>query len=191
MSIHSVIRTFLSRSLRYWLEIWYMDLSWLNTNQVWLLSRLTYFFLSYCPLQKFSFPNFLSCLLWFCFPVFSLSSFDILIWNFIYVFVLTYYRSRGTLVTFDLLLHELLPFAKISFSGLFSVIFRHIDLKFHMWICVDIIQIKFDFYVWPDCTPDIFFCLNLVFCTFLCCLARYWHQIWGLNLYWHNTENFS
>ena len=40
-------------------------------------------------------------------------------------------------------------------------------------------------------TPDIFFCLNLVFRTFLCHLVRYWHQIWGINLYSHNTENFS
>ena len=126
----------------------------------------------------------------------------------------------------------------MSFSGLFFIIFWHIDLKFHIWICLDIIQvkfdvcrvwptfnwvialcknvvfrtffsclgiltwhfgiwicldiiqIKFDFYcVWPDCTPDIFFSLN--FRTFLCHLAQYWHQIWGINLYWHNTENFS
>ena len=63
---------------------------------------------------------------------------------------------------------------------------------FGIWICLDIIQIKVDFYfVWPDCTPDIFFCLNLVFRTFLCRLARYWHQIWGMNWYWHNTENFT
>ena len=49
-------------------------------------------------------------------------------------------------------------------------------------ICLDIIQIQFDFYcVWSDCTPDIFFCLNLVFRTFFCGLARYWHQIWGMN----------
>ena len=130
-------------------------------------------------------------------------------------------------VTFDLFLHELLPFAQISFSGLFFVIFRHIDMKFHIWICLDaiqvkfkfcrvlpstfnrvsalckklvfrtflsrlfdidlkfglwicfdIIQIKFDFYcVWPNCTPDIFFCLNLFFHTFLFRLSRYWHQI--------------
>ena len=33
-------------------------------------------------------------------------------------------------IKFDLLLHELLPFAKISFSGLFFVIFRHIELNF-------------------------------------------------------------
>ena len=60
---------------------------------------------------------------------------------------------------------------------------------FGIWICLDIKPIKFDFYrVWPDCTPDIFFCLNLVFHTSLCRLARYSHQIWGMNLYWHNTE---
>ena len=30
----------------------------------------------------------------------------------------------------DLFLQELLPFAKIEFSRLFSVVFRYIDLKF-------------------------------------------------------------
>ena len=77
VSVHSVFRTFLSRPLRYWLTIWYMDLSWHNTDQDWLLSRLTYFFLSHCPLQKLSFPNF------------SLSSFVMLTWNLVYEFVLT------------------------------------------------------------------------------------------------------
>ena len=48
-SVHSVFRTFLSHPLRYWLEIWYMNLSWHNIDQVWLLSCLTYFYLSYCP----------------------------------------------------------------------------------------------------------------------------------------------
>ena len=33
--------------------------------------------------------------------------------------------------------------------------------------------------------------LLLNFRTFLCHLARCWHQIWGINLYWHNTENCS
>ena len=56
-----------------------MDLSWHNTDQVWLLSRLTYFYMRYCPLQQFSFPDF-------------------------------------------------------SF-----VIFQHIELKFYIWICFDII----------------------------------------------------
>ena len=104
-----------------------MNLSWHHTGQVRLWSRLTYFYMSYCPLQRL------------CFPDFSLSSFDILSWNFIYKFVLTSYRSSSTLVAFDLLLHELLPFAKIMFSGLFFVIFRHIELKFHICICLDMI----------------------------------------------------
>ena len=73
---------------------------------------------------------------------------------------------------FDLLLHELLPFAKILFSGLFFVIFRYIELKFHIWICLDIIQVKFDFgCVWPTFTWGIALCKNFVFRTFLCHLS--------------------
>ena len=45
----------------------------------------------------------------------------------------------------DLLLQELLPFAKILFSGLFSIIFSDINLKFGILICLDIIQVKFEF----------------------------------------------
>ena len=98
VSVHSVFRNFLSRPLRYWLEIWYMDLSWHNTDQVWLCLRLTYFYMSYCPLLKFRFPDF------------CLSSFNILSWNFI-------------------------------------------------WICLDIIQVKFDFgHVWPTFTWVIALC---------------------------------
>ena len=137
VSVHSVFRTFLSRLLRYWLEIWYMTLSWLDTDHVWLLSRLTFLYSSYCPLQKISFPDF------------SLSSFDILTWNSVYGFVLTWYSSSSTFVAFDLLLLELLPFAKILLSWFFSLVFCDLDLKFSIWICLDIIQINFDFcYVW-------------------------------------------
>ena len=46
VSVHLVFRTFLSRPLRYWLEIWYMNLSWHNTDQVSVLSCLTYFYRS-------------------------------------------------------------------------------------------------------------------------------------------------
>ena len=52
--------TFLSRLLLYRLEIWYMNLSWYDTDQVWLLVRLTYFCMSYCPLLKFIFRTFVS-----------------------------------------------------------------------------------------------------------------------------------
>ena len=72
-----VFRTFLCHLSTYWVEISYIDLSWHNTGQVRLWSRLTYFYMSYCPLQKFRFPDF------------SLPSFDKLSWNFIYEFVLT------------------------------------------------------------------------------------------------------
>ena len=75
VSVHSVFRTFLSRPLRYGLEIWYVNLSWHNTDQVRVLSRLTFFNRSYCPLLKFSFPGF------------SLPSFEILTWNLVYEFV--------------------------------------------------------------------------------------------------------
>ena len=60
------------------------ELSWHNTDQVWVLPRLTYFYMSYCPLLKFSFPDF------------SLSSFDILIWNSVYKFVFTFFWSSST-----------------------------------------------------------------------------------------------
>ena len=89
VSVHWVFRTFLSRPLIYWLEIWYMNLSSHNTDRVWVLSCLTYFYRSYCPLLKFSFPDF-----------------SLLLWD--------------------------------------------IDLEFCIWICLNIIQIEFEFrHAWP------------------------------------------
>ena len=73
----SVFRTFLCCLLRYWLEIWWIDLSWQNTDQVRVLSRLTNFYRSYCTLLKYSFPEF------------SQPSFEILTWNLVYEFVMT------------------------------------------------------------------------------------------------------
>ena len=72
-----VFRTFLCHFSTYWVEISYINLSSHNTGQVRLWLRLTYYNMSYCPLLKFRFPDF------------SLLSFDILSWNFIYEFVLT------------------------------------------------------------------------------------------------------
>ena len=60
----SVFRTFLCCLLRFWLEIWYMNLSWHNTDQVWVSSRLTYFYRGYCPLFKFRFPDLFSAVFW-------------------------------------------------------------------------------------------------------------------------------
>ena len=98
---------FLSRPLRYSLEIWCLNLSWHNTDQARVSWRFTHFHRSYNPLLKLSFSDF------------SLLSFEILTWN---------------LVTFDLLVQELLPFAKIQFSGFFSAAFWDIELKFGLWI---------------------------------------------------------
>ena len=160
-----------------------MNLSRPNTGQGQLLLRLTSFLLRYCPLQKFSFLDF---------AYVSIISFrDIDLEFRMLVFLDVLYRSISTFVTFDLLLLQLLPFAKIYFSGLFSPVFFYINLKFGILICLDIIQIKFDFCnVWPRsyCTPVISFCYNSVFWTFLCSLFRYWHQVAGMNLYWHNPE---
>ena len=72
-----VFRTFFCRRLRYWLAIQYMNLSKHSTAQVPILSRLTYFYRSHCPLLKFSFPDF------------SLASFEILTWDLVYEFVVT------------------------------------------------------------------------------------------------------
>ena len=47
---------------------------------------------------------------------------------------------------FYLLLHELLSFAKIQFSRLFSIhLFRYWLKIYYIWICLDVIQIKFEF----------------------------------------------
>ena len=142
-----------------------MNLSWHNTGQGWLMSRLTYFYLSYCPLEKI------------CFPDFSLLSFVYLTCNLVYEFVFTWYRSSMTFVGFDLLLHELLPFTKIMFSGFFFAIFPDIDLKFHTWICLDVIQVNL--------SSSTFFVLSL---TSLSRLLWHWLEIWYMNLSWHNTD---
>ena len=56
------------------------------------------------------------------------------------------YRSMSTFVAFDLLLIELYSFLKTKFSRLLYAVFCDIDLKFVVWIYLDIIQIKFDFW---------------------------------------------
>ena len=59
-----------------------------------------------------------------------------------------------TVVVFHLTWHELFPFVQIEFFGLFSIVLRYIDLKFCIWIYLEVIQIKVDFFafylVWHD-----------------------------------------
>ena len=77
-----VFRTFLCSLIKHWLQIWYMNWSWLNTDQVRGWSRLTYFYTNYCPLLKFSFSDFslvfwyidLKCGIWICLHVIQVKS---------------------------------------------------------------------------------------------------------------------
>ena len=108
-----VFRVFLCRLLRYWLEIWYINLSWHNIDQVRVSSRLTYFYRSYCPLLKFSFLGF------------SLPSFEILTWNLVYEFVLTQYRSSSSFVTLDLLYRSYCPLLKFSFRTFLCCLLKY------------------------------------------------------------------
>ena len=142
-----------------------MNLSWHNTDQVWVLSRLTFFYRSYCPLLKFSFPDF------------SLPSFDMLTWNLVYEFVMTYfYRSYC-------------PLLKLKFSGLFSAVAWDIDLKFGIWICHDTMQLMLEFrHTWPTLKGVITLCSNFVFRTFLCSLLRYSIKILYMNCFWLNSD---
>ena len=83
------------------------------------------------------------------FPHFSPTCFDISSWNFAYDFVLLYYRSSLSVVNFRQFLLELCPFWnleywKTQFSALFSYTLWHIELKFCIWLCFSVLQIKFE-----------------------------------------------
>ena len=64
--------------------------------------------MSYCPLLKFTFPDF------------TMSSFDILTSNLVYEFVFMFYRSTSTFVVLYILSLELCHLLKFSFTN-FSV----------------------------------------------------------------------
>ena len=87
-----------------------MNLSSHNIDQVRVSSRLTYFYRSYCPLLRFSFPDF------------SLLSFEIMTWNLVYEFVLNRSRSRfdrsycPLLSSLTLFYTSYCPLFKFSFS---------------------------------------------------------------------------
>ena len=117
------------------------------------------------------------------------SSFKIFTWNVIHEFVLTKYRS--------ILSWSCLTFFQLSYCPLhnfgfpdFSLPSCDLDLKFCIWIYLDIIQIKFEIWrVWPNWTAVIVFSYNLVFDTFICRLLRYWHQILGVWIYTDMLQN--
>ena len=106
LSVTLVFRTFLRYTFTYLDESWYRASIWRVTDQVRLLSRLTYFFMSYCPLFKIRFPDF------------SRLCFHISEWQFVGSFHMKSYRASSTFVTVDPLFHELLPFVQNLFSGM-------------------------------------------------------------------------
>ena len=95
-----VFRTFLHFALN---ESWLEASIWRVTDQDPLSSRLTHFFMSYCPLFKIRFPDFSSL----CFHISE--------WKLVGSFHMKSYRSSSTFVTVDLLFHELLPFVYLQF----------------------------------------------------------------------------
>ena len=84
------------------------------------------------------------------FPHFSPTCFDILSSNFVYGFVLMYYRASLSVVTLLQFLLELCLFCELiileihSFSALFSYMLWHIELKFCIWLYFTVLQIKFE-----------------------------------------------
>ena len=85
----------------------------------------------------------------FSFPQFSPTCFDILSWNFAYDFVSPYYRSSSSVVNLCQCLWELCPFWNIEFwkytvFRTFSYMLWHIKLKFCIWLCFTVLQIKFE-----------------------------------------------
>ena len=110
---------------------WDINWSWCNTGQGKLLSRLTYFLLSYFPFKNEVFQIFVSRLLWYRLEICC---------------ILTYYRSSLTFDAYKLLklmAHEFFFFVTIEFSGLFSAVFYDIDIQLGVWICIDIIYFLF------------------------------------------------
>ena len=133
-----------------------MNLSWHKTNQVWVSSRLTYFYRSYWPFAKIWCMN----LSWHKTNQVWVSS------------RLTYfYRSYYPLLKFCFL-----------FSGLFSAIFWDIQLKFCIWIAFVSIQTKFKFrHGLPSFTGVNALCKNLFFPNFsLIFWFITWNYFWAL-----------
>ena len=167
LSVTLVFRTFLCYTFTYLDENWYRASIWRITDQVRLLSRLTYFCMSYCPLFKI------------CFPDFSRLCFHISEWKLVASFHMKSYKSSSTFVTVDTLFHELLPFFQNSFSGLFSVMLSYIWMKVGRKLPHEQLQIKFNFcHDRPTFSWVIALCSQFIFRTLLCYVFTYMNDSW-------------
>ena len=130
--------------------------------------------MSYCPLFKIRFPDF------------SLLCFHISESKLVASFCMKSYRSSSTFVTVVLLFHELLPFVRNSFSGLFSAMLSHTCI----WIQVgnklpyEELRIKFNFrHGWPTFSWVIALCSKFVSGLFLAMLSHIWVKVGSKLLY--------
>ena len=138
--------------------------------------------MSYCPLFKISFPDFSSL------------RFHISERNLVASFNMKSYRSSSTFVMFDLLFHELLPFDRNLFFGLFFTLLSHIWMKVGRKLPYEELQIKFDFWHgWSTFSWVITLCLKFVFRTFLSYdftfLNESWYQAILTVIYWKVHRN--
>ena len=83
------------------------------------------------------------------FPHFSLTCFDILSWHFAYDFVSQYFRSSSSVVNLRQFLWELCPFWNLEYwkytvFALFSNMLWHIELQFCIWLCFNVLPVKFE-----------------------------------------------
>ena len=95
--------------------------------------------------------------------------FSYMLWHiqpkFAHGFLLLYYRSSSSVVTLRQFLKSYASLwtqniGNVQFSALFSYMLWHIELKFSIWLCFNVLQIKFkcrhSASVWVSVRPSIF-----------------------------------
>ena len=130
------------------------------------------------------------------FPHFSPTCFEILSWNFVYHFILMHVRASSNAMNFCQCLLELCPFltSNMQFSALFSYMLWDIELKFCIWLCFTVLQIKFECRQFASIFVELcpFWNLNYwkytVFRTFLLHALTYWAEILHMTLFYCTTD---
>ena len=117
------------------------------------------------------------------FPHFSLTCFDILSWNFAYDFVLLYYRSSLSAVNFvgvmpllELRILKIHNFLHFSLTMLW-----YIELKFCIWLCLTILQIKFDCRQFASIFVGVMPLWNVKWCN-IQFFALFSYMLWHIEL---------
>ena len=146
------------------LEKYYIIIAFSNVNDGRIMHRLqcSGIFVGVMPLLELRILEIHS------FPHLSLTCFDISSWNFVYDFVLLYYRLSLSVVNLRQFLLELWPFWNLEywkytafrtfllhFFALFSYMLRHIELKFCIWVCFTVLQIKFECRQFPSISVGV------------------------------------